>query len=146
VIQRDIRFVTIWRAAAKWFGVFHWPERYANQEPRLPRRVGEIEGPMNALPDLQESAVVAIDRSGFEGWLICFAYVLQRASLATPVSLREELEKNIPGYTIPARWMTGTTLPKNANGKIDRPKPKELFLQTQDCAHSQNDPMRVQKN
>jgi acyl-coenzyme A synthetase/AMP-(fatty) acid ligase len=108
--------------------------------------LGEIEAALSALPDLQESAVVAIDRSGFEGWLICCAYVLQHGSLATPVSLRKELEKNIPGYMIPARWMTRTTLPKNPNGKIDRPKLKELFLQTENCGHSQNDPMHIQKN
>jgi acyl-coenzyme A synthetase/AMP-(fatty) acid ligase len=47
---------------------------------------------------------------------------------------------------IPARWMTRTTLPKNPNGKIDRPKLKELFLQTENCGHSQNDPMHIQKN
>jgi non-ribosomal peptide synthetase component F len=101
--------------------------------------LGEIEAALSTLPDLQESAVVAIDRSGFEGWLICCAYVPQRESLATPVSLRKELEKNVPGYMIPARWMICTTLPKNANGKIDRPKLKELFLQIENCARSQND-------
>jgi amino acid adenylation domain-containing protein len=101
--------------------------------------LGEIEAALSTLPDLQESAVVAIDRSGFEGSLICCAYALQRESVATPASLRKELEKNVPGYMIPARWMTRTTLPKNANGKIDRPKLKELFLQIENCAHSQND-------
>jgi amino acid adenylation domain-containing protein len=111
--------------------------------------LGEIEAALSASPDLQESAVVAIDRSGFEGWLICCAYVLQRGSLATPVSLRKELEKNVPGYMIPARWMTRSTLPKNANGKIDRPKLKELFLQAENIARSQGElthPMHAQKN
>jgi amino acid adenylation domain-containing protein len=111
--------------------------------------LGEIEAALSALPELQESAVVAINRSGFEGWLICCAYVLQPGSLATPVGLRKEVEKNIPSYMIPARWMACSTLPKNANGKIDRPKLKELFLQAEESKVPQGEPaylMPVQDN
>ena len=93
--------------------------------------LGEIEAALSALTDLQESAAVAINRSGFEGWLICCAYVLQPEVASTAVRLRKELEKNVPGYMIPARWMACATLPKNANGKIDRPKLQELFLQAE---------------
>jgi len=91
--------------------------------------LGEIETALSALPGLQESAVVAIDRGGFESWLICCAYVLHPSSHATSLSVRKELEKHIPNYMIPARWMSCAVLPKNANGKIDRPRLKELFLQ-----------------
>jgi amino acid adenylation domain-containing protein len=101
--------------------------------------LGEIEAALSALPDLQEGAVVAIDRSGFEGWLICCAYVLQPLSLATSLSVRKELEKHIPSYMIPARWMSCTVLPKNANGKIDRPKLRELFLRAENSESTQVD-------
>jgi len=101
--------------------------------------LGEIEAALSALPDLQESAVVAIDRSGFEGWLICCAYVLQPASLATSLSVRKELEKHIPNYMIPARWRSCTELPKNANGKIDRPKLREMFLQAENSERAKVD-------
>jgi amino acid adenylation domain-containing protein len=101
--------------------------------------LGEIEAALSTLPDLQESAVVAIDRSGFEGWLICCAYVLQPLSLATSLSVRKELEKHIPSYMIPARWMSCTVLPKNANGKIDRPKLRELFLRAENSERTQVD-------
>jgi amino acid adenylation domain-containing protein len=101
--------------------------------------LGEIEAVLSTLPDLQESAVVAIDRSGFEGWLICCAYVLQPGSVTTPASVRKQLEKHVPGYMIPARWMTYNALPKNANGKIDRPKLKELFLRAENSKLPEGD-------
>jgi amino acid adenylation domain-containing protein len=93
--------------------------------------LGEIEATLSTLPDLQESAVVAVESNGFEGWLICCAYVLQTGALATPMSLRKELEKAVPSYMIPGRWIICASLPKNANGKIDRPKLKELFLEAE---------------
>jgi amino acid adenylation domain-containing protein len=93
--------------------------------------LGEIETALSSLACLQESAVVVIDRGGFEGWLICCAYVQQPGWHSTPSSLRKELEKQIPSYMIPVRWMVSPALPKNANGKIDRPKLKELFLEAE---------------
>jgi amino acid adenylation domain-containing protein len=93
--------------------------------------LGEIEAALSSSAYLQESAVVAIDRGGFEGWLICCAYVEQPGSHSTPSTLRKELEKKIPSYMIPVRWMASPALPKNANGKIDRPKLKELFLEAE---------------
>jgi acyl-coenzyme A synthetase/AMP-(fatty) acid ligase len=84
--------------------------------------LGEIEAALNSLAGLQESAVVAIDRGGFEGWLICCAYVQQPGSRSTPSSLRKELGKHVPSYMIPVRWIASPSLPKNANGKIDRPR------------------------
>jgi amino acid adenylation domain-containing protein len=102
--------------------------------------LGEIESALSSFPCLQESAVVAIDRGGFEGSLICCAYVPQTDALVTPSSVRKELGKHIPGYMIPVRWATFPTLPKNANGKIDRPKLKELFLRTENVAPLQDGP------
>jgi acyl-coenzyme A synthetase/AMP-(fatty) acid ligase len=92
---------------------------------------------------LQESAVVVIDRGGFEGWLICCAYVQQPGWHPTPSSLRKELEKQIPSYMIPVRWMSSPMLPKNSNGKIDRPKLKELFFEAEICSSTKKGPPRV---
>lgn len=111
--------------------------------------LGEIEMALGALPDLQESAVVAIERGGFEGWLVCCAYVMRQISLATSLDIRKELEKHIPNYMIPARWMSCDALPKNANGKIDRPRLKELFLQAENCERGKvdsSDRVQIQKN
>jgi amino acid adenylation domain-containing protein len=108
--------------------------------------LGEIEAALGCLPSLEEAAVVAIETGGFEGWLICCAYVLQPGSHSAPNALRKDLGKHLPSYMIPSRWMEYHTLPKNGNGKIDRPKLKELFLKaetlsrTEVCRSSENAP------
>jgi amino acid adenylation domain-containing protein len=101
--------------------------------------LGEIEAALSSFSSLQESAVIAINRGGFEGWLICCAYVPQPGSHTTPNGVRKELEKHVPSYMIPVRWMSFPMLPKNSNGKIDRPKLKELFLTTETSELSELD-------
>jgi len=90
--------------------------------------LGEIEAALHALPDLRESAVVAIQSEGFEGWLICCAYVPASGNGVSPESLRRGLARLVPGYMLPPRWMRYDALPKNANGKIDRTRLREGFL------------------
>jgi len=89
--------------------------------------LGEIEAALHSLPELRESAVVAIQSDGFEGWLICCAYVPAGRDV-TPESLRKRLAVQLPGYMLPSRWMGHDLMPKNANGKIDRPQLKNAFL------------------
>jgi amino acid adenylation domain-containing protein len=89
--------------------------------------LGEIEAALHSLPELRESAVVAIQSEGFEGWLICCAYV-PAARDVLPESLRKRLAVQLPGYMLPSRWMHHDLMPKNANGKIDRPRLKNAFL------------------
>jgi amino acid adenylation domain-containing protein len=105
--------------------------------------LGEIEAALSSLPSLQENAVVVINRGGFEGWLICCAYVQQPGWNASPSNLRKELERQIPNYMIPVRWMASSALPKNTNGKIDRPKLKELFLEAETRGLTKNDAARA---
>ena len=88
--------------------------------------LGEIETALHALDDLEESAVVAVPTEGFEGWTICCAYV-PRSEEADPLSLTQRLRESIPSYMVPQRWLPYDRLPKNANGKIDRPRLKEDF-------------------
>ena len=90
--------------------------------------LGEIEAALNSLPGLRESAIVAIKSEGFEGWLICCAYVPAPDNDASPESLRKALAGLVPSYMLPARWMRYDVLPKNVNGKFDRPRLKEGFL------------------
>jgi len=89
--------------------------------------LGEIEAALNALPGLQECAVVALPSDGFEGTAICCAYVPAPGSSVTPAALRRELSKAVPPYMLPARWMVFDSFPKNANGKTDRPRLREAF-------------------
>ena len=42
--------------------------------------------------------------------------------------LRQDLARLLPAYMLPTRWARHEALPKNANGKIDRPRLKNAFL------------------
>jgi acyl-coenzyme A synthetase/AMP-(fatty) acid ligase len=95
--------------------------------------LGEIEAALSSLAELRESAVVAIPSDGFEQWQICCAYVLMPGRAVTPATLRTSLAKLIPGYMMPARWSAHEALPRNANGKIDRPRLKQAFQEKIEC-------------
>jgi amino acid adenylation domain-containing protein len=89
--------------------------------------LGEIEAALNRIEHLKESAVVAIPTNEFEGSLICCAFAPVDGTPVSSVSLREALRTALPRYMLPGRWLSMDRLPKNANGKIDRPLLKELF-------------------
>ena len=90
--------------------------------------LGEIETALSALAELKESAIVGVDVGGFEGTAICCAFAPRNEGV-TPALLRGELQRVLPAYMLPARWLELEELPKNVNGKIDRPKLRELFSQ-----------------
>jgi amino acid adenylation domain-containing protein len=89
--------------------------------------LGEIETALNAIDGLEECAVVAVNTDGFEGATICCAYAPQPGSQVASSILREKLSKVLPNYMMPSKWIAFDKLPKNANGKIDRPKLREQF-------------------
>ncbi len=111
-------------------GLFYYVGRADTQIKSRGYRIelGEIEAALHSLPGLRESAVVAIQSEGFEGWLICCAYVPAPDSGVSTKGLRKDLAGLVPGYMLPARWMRYDVLPKNDNGKIDRPQLKKAFL------------------
>jgi amino acid adenylation domain-containing protein len=88
--------------------------------------LGEIEAALNALDCLRESAVVAVPSGGFEGTAICCAYATNRARVL-PAAMRKDLLQKIPSYMLPSHWLEFETLPKNTNGKIDRPALRARF-------------------
>jgi amino acid adenylation domain-containing protein len=89
--------------------------------------LGEIETAMNALDYLLEGAVVAIPTSGFEGSIICSGYAPSPGKNITHAIVRQDLAKTLPSYMLPSRWLALDRLPKNANGKIDRPQLRKMF-------------------
>ncbi len=91
--------------------------------------LGEIESALNAIDGVRECAVVGVDVEGFEGTAICAAYVTD-AGLEPP-ALRKQLTDSLPSYMLPARWLALDALPKNQNGKIDRPNLREQFVRQQ---------------
>jgi amino acid adenylation domain-containing protein len=93
--------------------------------------LGEIEAALHALPGVRESAVVAIPSDGFEGALLCCAYAGD--AIGTD-QLRSRLAALVPAYMLPQRWLRLDALPKNPNGKIDRPRLKETFARIETAA------------
>ncbi|MCU1335686.1 MAG: AMP-dependent synthetase and ligase [Bryobacterales bacterium] len=89
--------------------------------------LGEIETALHALGLLRECAVVAVPTDGFEGMIICSAYVPAIGADASTWNLRERLSEVLPPYMVPSRWMAFDALPLNINGKIDRPRLREQF-------------------
>jgi acyl-coenzyme A synthetase/AMP-(fatty) acid ligase len=89
--------------------------------------LGEIEAALHALPDLAESAVVALERPGFDGLAIACGYCLVPGATLAPADLRSRLAERLPAYMLPARWQRFERLPLNGNGKVDRKALKALF-------------------
>jgi len=115
-------------------GLFYFLGRADTQIKHRGYRIelGEIESALHALPQLRESAIVAIQSGGFEGWQICCAYVPAAADGVSLEGLRKALADQLPVYMLPTRWMRyDDALPKNESGKIDRPRLKEGFLSSE---------------
>jgi non-ribosomal peptide synthetase component F len=89
--------------------------------------IGEIEAALNAVAGIQECAVVALNTAGFEGAVICCAYVPKDGIDLPPAAIRRDLSRLVPSYMLPARWLGFDQFPQNASGKIDRRRLKELF-------------------
>ena len=84
--------------------------------------LGEIEVALARLPEIAESAVLALDLGGFEGTAIGCAVAQAPGSHLDVSVIRARLTEVLPSYMIPTRWQIGDELPKNGNGKIDRPR------------------------
>ncbi|WP_026610427.1 amino acid adenylation domain-containing protein [Methylocaldum szegediense] len=89
--------------------------------------LGEVEAAFHSLECLEECAVVALPTDGFEGNTICCAYVPRQGQSVSPPYLRRQASRLLPSYALPTRWLAMERLPKNANGKIDRPLLRNLF-------------------
>lgn len=112
-------------------GVVHFLGRTDSQIKSRGYRIelGEIESALNAVAGVRECAIVGVDADGFEGTAICAAYVSSDG--LTPARLRSALASALPSYMLPARWLALDLLPKNQNGKIDRPALRERFVAQQ---------------
>jgi len=91
--------------------------------------LGEVEAAANALESVREAAVVGIASGDFEGTAICCALAPTDVSTTTPAGVRAAMRKALPAYMVPTRWLILPALPTNANGKIDRRRLRELFVE-----------------
>lgn len=80
--------------------------------------LGEVEAALASHPGLEE-AVVVLDGSGWRSRLV--AHVVARpGERPGPLSLRRHLARGLPPYMIPDLIRVVETLPRTANGKVDR--------------------------
>ena len=91
--------------------------------------LGEIEAAVHALSEVQDAAVVALESDDPATRSIACAYVPQRGIDLSPLALKKKLAGVLPGYMLPQRWMALSQLPRNNNGKADRPLLKQQFQQ-----------------
>jgi amino acid adenylation domain-containing protein len=110
-------------------GLFEFLGRVDSQIKSRGHRIelGEVEAAVNAIEGVRECAAVGVDTDGFEGTAICCAYAPVDGATLDHQALRRELAKALPSYMIPSRWCALAALPKNVNGKIDRPAIRERF-------------------
>ena len=90
--------------------------------------LGEIETTLTAIAGVADCAVVGVSSDGFEGTSICCAWVSAPEADLDPTRLRTSLAEALPAYMLPSRWLQFSELPKNANGKIDRPALRHQFV------------------
>ncbi len=101
--------------------------RKDNQIKRMGYRIEleEIENAFSSIKEIRECAVISKNTEDKVEIIACLASV----SIVNKSNLTNELKKNIPNYMIPDRFEEFKSLPKNANGKIDRLTLKNMFVE-----------------
>ena len=115
-------------------GVVHFLGRADSQIKSRGYRIelGEIENALNAVDGVRECAVVGVEIGGFEGTTIAAAYATDAD--VEPPALKAALAASLPTYMLPSRWARLDVLPKNQNGKIDRPALRTGFTTPADTS------------
>ncbi|MBD2606069.1 AMP-binding protein [Scytonema hofmannii FACHB-248] len=86
----------------------------------------EIEEVLRSHPDIQECAVVGVADPEW-GERVCAALILQPERQLTLESFRIWAKEQLAVYKIPTRILTLEELPRNAMGKVTKPRVVELF-------------------
>jgi len=86
----------------------------------------EIEEVLRSHVDIQECAVVGVVDAEW-GERVCVALVLKQASSLTLQALRRWAKERLAAYKIPSQILILDHLPRNAMGKVTKPKVVQLF-------------------
>jgi len=108
-------------------GKFYFTSRKDNQIKHMGYRIelGEIEYALNALKYIVEAAVIYGEIKGFKQ----IVAIVKARDVKSESQIRNDLKKIIPSYMIPQRINVTEEIPKNSNGKIDRRKLANEYLQ-----------------
>jgi D-alanine--poly(phosphoribitol) ligase subunit 1 len=100
-------------------GRLHIHGRRDNQIKHLGYRIEleEIEGALNELPYVAEAAVLHMDDDGLSRLA---AFVAAAPTSPSDDEIRGDLRRALPDYMIPAVFHRRASLPRSANGKLDR--------------------------
>lgn len=88
----------------------------------------EIEEVLRTNPNISECAVVGVEDAEW-GQRVCAALVLQPNTNLTLENLRIWAKERLAVYKVPTRILTVADLPRNAMGKVTKPKVAQLFKQ-----------------
>lgn len=78
----------------------------------------EIEAALAGHPAIAAAAAVVHSPANGDQRLVC--YFIPRAGVPTPAALRAFLQRTLPDYMIPSRFIEAAGFPQTANGKLDR--------------------------
>jgi amino acid adenylation domain-containing protein len=104
--------------------------------------LGEIESQLSRHPEVQEAVVLKKESSNKNEWLV--GYVTQMAEQKTDkeifeYQLKSFLSQKIPDYMIPSHIIFLETMPRHANGKINRQTLESIFNEeTCECVTPKN--------
>lgn len=79
---------------------------------------GEIQAALRSVAGVAEAVVTAMDLGTDQSSLV--AYIVPDGDPPTAAMLREELRSRLPGYMVPAHYMTLDRLPRTPTGKVSR--------------------------
>ena len=86
----------------------------------------EVEGYLDALPGVVESAVVGLPHPDF-GEAVCAFLVMDRSAALDPAQLIGQLKEQIAGFKVPKRVWRLPELPRNAMGKVQKNILRETY-------------------
>jgi malonyl-CoA/methylmalonyl-CoA synthetase len=89
----------------------------------------EVEGYLDALPGVVESAVVGLPHPDF-GEAVCAFVVMEGSCALDPPQVIGKLKDQIAGFKVPKRVWQVPELPRNAMGKVQKNVLREKYAQT----------------
>ena len=107
-------------------GEFHFLGRVDNQIKHMGYRIEleEIEAGLNSIKHVKEAAVV-YKKDEKKGLGNIFGFVAADGNVLTVSEVVIQIKEKVPSYMVPKKIRVLDALPKNSNGKIDRPALKK---------------------